>query len=52
MLGLVILAAFFAIPFLGGLAEFIVMLFGLGAIFLIVRERLSPQVAPVAVASE
>jgi hypothetical protein len=49
LIGLVILAAVFAIPILGGLVEFFVMLFGLGAIFLIVRERFtSAPAAPAA----
>jgi hypothetical protein len=48
LLGLVVLAGLFAIPFLGGLAEFFVMIFGLGAVFLIVRERFSPA-APLPV---
>ncbi len=49
VLGVFILAVLFAIPFLGGLVEFIVLLFGLGAVALVVLRR-SPQ--PAAVISE
>jgi len=51
LLGLVILALVFAIPYLGGLIEFFVMLFGLGALFLMVKDRYTPAAptAPVAV---
>jgi len=46
VLGVFILAVLFAIPFLGGLIEFIVLLFGLGAVALVVVRR-SPQPAEV-----
>jgi len=46
VLGVFILAVLFAIPFLGGLVEFIVLLFGLGAVALVVLRR-SPQPAAV-----
>ncbi|OGO29575.1 MAG: hypothetical protein A2Z16_07060 [Chloroflexi bacterium RBG_16_54_18] len=49
VLGVFILAVLFAIPFLGGLVEFIVLLFGLGAVALTVLRR-SPQ--PEAVIAE
>jgi len=47
LLGLVILAIIFAIPFLGGVAEFFVMIFGLVAIFLLLQERLTPTAKAV-----
>jgi len=47
LLGLVILAILFAVPIFGGITEFVVMIFGLGAIFLLLRERLSPAAPAV-----
>jgi len=51
LLGLLILAFLFAVPFLGWLMEFVVMLFGLGAIFMLLLDRLSPAHKPLPAAS-
>jgi len=46
VLGVFILAALFAIPFLGALVEILVVLFGLGAIALVLMRR-NPQLAAI-----
>jgi hypothetical protein len=52
--GLVIFAVLVAIPFLGWLINFVVILFGLGALWLIGQERFrrQPPTAAVAVATD
>ena len=49
LIGVVIAAVLTAIPLLGGLIGFVTALFGLGALILMVRERIRPAVGePVA----